>query len=161
VVVGIDLSAPALKPEAVLNLVVRHTTPRPERNLLFKVSRQTFDLHRRGLSNIVPVSSEEAETINSELGLAGEPTDYLVSGGEWRCTGCRRHLNFFDIYQSGKRQHDNDFFRLFLDGDAYHMQVARATSRLEVTCTECGTMNELLQTVHYSGTVGGSAYTYV
>jgi hypothetical protein len=156
----IDLSAPSLRPDAVLDLVRRHTDPRPERNILFKVSRETFDLHRRELTNVVPVSAEEAETINRELGLDGEPTDYLVSGGEWRCTGCRRHLNFFDVYQSGKKQHDNDFFRLFLDGDAHHMQVARASSRLEVTCTACGTMNEMLTVTHYSGSVGGSAYTY-
>ena len=94
--------------------------------------------------------------MNAELNVSSSPTDYLVSGAEWRCTNCRRHLTFFDIYESGKKQHDNEFFQTFLGGGDYHIQVAREASRLEVVCTECGTTNELTATVHYSG----ATYTY-
>ena len=159
--IGVDLSASQLWPRAVLQFIDLHATSRPQQNILFKVSEPVFELHRRRLSNIVAVSPAEAQTMNTELGVSASPSDYLVSGAEWQCSRCQRYLNFFDIYQSGKKHHDNDFFKIFLGGKDYHLQVAREASLLEVSCTECGTINELKAPVHYSGTIGGSAYSYI
>jgi hypothetical protein len=159
--IGVDLSASQLRPEAVLQFIDQHAAERPPQNILFKVSEPAFRLHRSRISNIVAVSPVEARRMNAELNVSGSPTDYLVSGAEWRCSKCRRYLNFFDIYESGKKHHDNEFFKIFLGGGDYHIQVAREASLLEVACTDCRTVNELKAPVHYSGTVGGSAYTYL
>jgi hypothetical protein len=159
--VAVDLGSSELRPEAVLEFIYQHATRRPRQNILFRVGEPVFQLHMRELSNVVAVSPAEARKMNAELGVSASPTDYSVSGAEWRCLKCRRYLNFFDIYESGKKHHDNEFFKIFLGGDDYHIQVAREASRLEVDCAECGTMNELKAPVHYSGTFGGSGYTYV
>jgi|GEM_PF-4568161 len=155
VAVSIDLSAPELHPEAVLQLILQHTTDRPPQNLLFKVSEEIFQFHKAGLVNVTAVSPMEAKRINAELGISGSPMDYLISGAEWRCSNCGRHLNFYDIFESGKGRHDNDFFQVFLGGADYHLQVAREGSLLEVACTECGTINNLEAPVHYTGTTYG------
>jgi hypothetical protein len=149
--VGIDLSASQLQAEAVVQFIDRHAVERPHQNILFKVSEPAFRLYRSRLSDIVAVSAAEAQRMNTELGTSDPPTDYLVSGAEWRCTECRRYLNFFDIYQSGKDRHDNEFFQVFLASEDYHIQLAREASRLEVVCTECGTVNDLAAPVHYTG----------
>lgn len=159
--IHIDLSAPQLDPEAVIQFIDQHTGKRPADNLLFKVTADAFQIHRRRLSKITAVSPEEARRLDDELGGAGSATEYLVSGGEWRCTRCDRYLNFFDIYESSKNHHDNDFFQILFSEEEYHIQLAREGSQLDVTCTNCQTINALKAPLHYSGTIGGSAYTYV
>lgn len=153
----VDLSAPELKPSAVLEFVRRHTTERPSRNILFEVSAAAFRLYKQELTDAVAVSSDEAAELNAELGVSSPPDDYLISGAGWRCSNCGRYLNFYDVFQSGKSQHDNDFFKVFLGGDDYHLQVARENARLDVSCTNCGTTNVMKAPVHYTG----STYGYV
>lgn len=149
---AVDLSAPQLRIEAVLRFIDEHTVERPPRNILFQVSEAVFRRYRGRLLDPVPVTPAEAQRMNDELGVSADPQDYLVSGAEWRCTECGRYLNFYDIYQSGKGQHDSEFFQNFLGGEAFHLQVAREDSVLAVDCTECGTVNELTAPVHYTGT---------
>jgi ribosomal protein S27E len=152
----VDISARELDPSAVLEFIRRHTVERPSQNLLFKVNEETFRLHQQELVDVVAVSPEEAAELNAELGLSASPADYLISGQEWRCSNCGRYLTFYDVFQSGKPKHDNDFFRVFLATEAYHVQVARENSQLDVNCTNCGTINKLTAPAHYTG----PHYTY-
>jgi hypothetical protein len=159
--IHVDLSASQLDPEAVVQFIHQHGRRRPTDNMLFKVTADAFQIHRRQLSDVTAVSPEEARRLDDELGGSGSATEYLVSGGEWRCSRCERYLNFFDVYESGKKHHDNDFFDILFDEGQYHIQLAREASQLDVTCTNCQTINEFKAPLHYSGSIGGSAYSYI
>ena len=152
--VHVDLSTRELQPEAVVRLIADHTKQRPSTNILFKVSGAAFELYKRERPvEVIPVSHEEADEMNRFLDHEWQPTDYLM-GAALHCKNCGRGFTFYDVFQSGRAQHGDDFIREILRGDEFHLQVAAEGSTIDVSCTACGDLNRFgLEDGHtyYSG----------
>lgn len=161
--VHVDVSAPALNPSSVLKFIQDHTRDRPPQNILFKVPKLVFDQFMADVSKAVTVSTEEAARISDFLGVPASPNGFTVTH-ETYCSNCARRLNFYDLFETGRKRHGDDFMRHFLAGGEFHIQLAAKGEAVEAECTNCGELNMLLPNggsyLHYSGSVGGSAYTY-
>jgi hypothetical protein len=156
-----DLSPSGLLPAAVLRLVQQHADNRPPENILFKVNREVFDLFIKELPKPVAVSQEEANKINLFLGAKATADDFTVTDRKY-CTNCGRNFTFYDLFETGRKRHGDAFVRRFLAGGECHIQVAAKTQTIEADCTNCGTRNIIPAEsyLHYTGTIGQSAYSY-
>jgi len=156
-----DLSPSGLLPAAVLRLVREHADSRPPENILFKVNKEVFDLYIRELPELVSVSQEEATKINMFLGTAATANSFTVTDRKY-CSNCGRTLTFYDLFETGRKRHGDAFVRRFLAGGEHHIQVAARNQTIEADCTNCGTLNLIPAEsyLHYSGSIGGSAYSY-
>jgi hypothetical protein len=161
--IHIDVSADALNPSSVLEFIREHSRNRPGQNILFKVSRSVFDQFMADIPKAVAVSTKEAARISDFLGVPASSDGFTVTH-ETYCSNCKRRLNFYDLFETGRKRHGDDFMRHFLAGGEFHIQLAAENEAIEVQCTNCGEVNSLLPNggsyLHYSGSVGGSAYTY-
>jgi len=143
VVVHVDLSSPELDSTAVLQLIKEHGHKRPAANILFKVSQRTFNLYQQSVpEKVVTVSEAEAEEMNKFLDRSWQVSDYVV-GERVPCSNCGRVLNFYDVFQSGRKQHGDDYLRQILGGEEYHLHVAKKDQTLDVECTACGALNNI------------------
>jgi hypothetical protein len=141
--VHVDLSAPELRPQAVLDFIFSLRKDRPTKNLLLKVSPKTFSLFARQLpKDAVKVSKEEAAKINRFLGQSWPASAYAIRG-QVKCSKCKRLLTFYDIFMTGRKEHGDEFIKRTLAGSEFHLQLAGRDQRLEVECTACGTLNRL------------------
>jgi hypothetical protein len=139
----VDLSAPELHPAAVLRFIREHTDERPPMNVLFKVSEETFREYRPdGFEYAILVSEEEAAEMNEFLQQSWLPEDYRMDT-RIECPRCGRLLNFYDVYQTGRKRHGDTFIKETLAGGNYHVQVADANEVIEIDCTACGTRTTL------------------
>jgi hypothetical protein len=138
--VHVDLSEPELDPEAVASLVVAQTQRRPSQNVLFKVSRETFNVFReQQLRGRDPVRASDEETLemNQFLENDWDPSDYIM-GVRSECSNCGRLLSFYDVFSSGRERHGDDFLRRILSGSEFHLQVAEAHQETKISCSNCG-----------------------
>jgi hypothetical protein len=162
--IHVDLSPSRLIPSAVLRFVKEHAASRPPENMLFRVNREVFELYTKDLPKTITVSQEEADKIGEFLGTTVSADNFTLTGRE-NCSYCGRTLTFYDFFETGRKRHGDAFMRRFLGGGEYHIQVAGENGQIEVDCANCGTLNRMLPNghgvTHYSGTIGGSAYTYV
>jgi len=73
--VHIDLSAAQLDPESVLRFIFDHKAKGPKENMLFTISRKTFQKYRSTLDTKawVKVSKKEADRINTLTGKKESP----------------------------------------------------------------------------------------
>lgn len=140
--VTVDVSAKELRPDAVLKLINEHVKDRGHENILFKVSRETYDLVVKQKPAAVSVSKEEAAKINAFVKKTAEPDEYTLDK-KFSCSKCGRELNFFDVFESGRKRHGDDYTRRFLGGDDFYVQVLKEDHELETECTQCGTLNML------------------
>ena len=148
-VTRVDLSAPTLRPSAVLDLVKHHTAHRPQENILFRVSPETFALYRQGWpDDYVRASQEETDEMNSFLGLDWTPEDYGM-GRHVHCKNCDRLITFYDMLQSGRKLHGDEHMKRVLATGAFHLQVAKEGQVLEVVCVRCGILNVSGDYTHY------------
>ena len=158
-----DLSPAGLLPSAVLRFVQEHAASRPQENILFKVNRPVFELFLGALPKSVMVSQDEANKIGAFLGAPVSVDGFTLTKAAY-CSNCTRALTFYDFFETGRKRHGDGFMMRFLAGGEHHIQVAGKNENIEVDCTNCGTLNVMVLnggTTHYSGTIGGSAYTYI
>ena len=153
-VTTIDLSATELRPDSVVGLIREHAANPGSKQILFKVSHEVLSRFRAGQPPGVNVSSQEANEINQFAGLSATLNEYSVSQSH-ACTKCGRNLTFYDVFQSGRKQHGDEYIRGMIAGGGYHIQVHRRDSKLKVECTQCGTVNVL-----DDGCYKCSGYTY-
>ena len=162
--VHVDVSSPVLNPSSVLAFIREHARNRPSQNVLFKVQRSVFEEFLADIPKAVMVSTDEAKRISEFLRVPASREGFTVTH-ETYCSECRRQLNFYDLFETGRKRHGDDFMRRFLAGGDFHIQLAAKNEAVEAECTNCGRLNVLEPDgggsyLHYSGTIGGSAYTY-
>lgn len=140
--IQVDLSR--LIPAAAEKLVQAHVAKPQAEDLLFKVSKSVFrSCLRRRPKNAVKVSPEELRELNTFLGKSRRANDYAV----WKevpCSNCGKTLTFFDIFQSGRSRHGDDYVKKFLGGTEQHVHVLKRGGKMDVTCTKCSTRNVVI-----------------
>ncbi len=141
--VHVDLSR--LIPAAAQSLVEAHVAKPQAEDLLFKVSKPVFrSCLRRRPKNAVKVSAEELQELNAFLGKSRKAGDYAV----WKkvaCSNCGKVLTFFDLFQSGRSKHGDDYVRKYLGGSEQHIHVLKRGGKMDITCSRCSATNvELL-----------------
>jgi hypothetical protein len=89
---------------------------------------------------MVTVSKAEAEEINKFLNRSWKAKEYGLAG-RFSCSNCGRVLTFYDVFQSGRRQHGDELLKRILGGDEFHLQVAKRGQTIDIECTACHTLN--------------------
>ena len=140
--IHIDLSE--LHPGAVEDMIKAHVSKPLQQDLLFKVSKESFRycLKRRP-KNSIKVSADELNKLNQFLGKARSTKDYAV----WKnikCSQCGKQLTFYDIFETGRKKHGDDYVKRLLAGEEYHVHIQKRGSKMEVACTGCSTLNLVL-----------------
>lgn len=135
----VDLTASVLNPESIVSFVNAHLAERPSQDILFKVSRETFELYRKGLPPGLPVSQQEADELNAFLDRSWSVDEYIMRERS-ECSGCGRVLTFYDFFQSGRKRHGDAMVMRWLAGSECVLHI-RKDARAEVACTACNTLN--------------------
>jgi hypothetical protein len=146
----VDLSAPELQPDAVVNFIEAHAKDRPSSNVLFRISQEALDLFgSRKQGESVPASTEETQTMNEFLGKEWQPSDYLMDS-RIECSSCGRVLTFYDVFETARQsQHSDAFLQRVLASGEPSLQVAGRDENFEIRCTGCGTLNNIsLEATH-------------
>jgi len=109
-----------------------------------KSTKKVFRACLRGRpKNAVTVSAKELQELNAFLGKTRRATDYAV----WKrikCTECQKLLTFYDLFQSGRKVHGDDYVKRFLGGDDFHIHIQKRNGKMEVTCAACSAVNLVL-----------------
>jgi hypothetical protein len=143
--IHVDLSVAELQPTSVLSLMEAHVRNRPPEDILFKVSKRTLDLYRRRRpKGAVTVSPDEVDKLNEFLGKSHRAQDYAL-WKKHKCSKCKRVLTFYDVFESGRKRHGDEYVRQVLGGDEYHLHIQKRGQALQVDCKACGLTNSLVR----------------
>ena len=146
----VDLSHVELSPPSVVQFIEEQAAHKLRQSLLFKVSRDALTQYRTKLpsESIVKLSQDEVDEINSHVKNSWTVNDWVVRD-HIPCRSCGRILNFYDVFQTGRKRHGNEYVVRFLTGREFHVLIRRYGDTIEVDCTSCDTSNKLF--VAYDG----------
>jgi hypothetical protein len=136
--IHVDLSASALKQDAVVRFIRGHIAVPPPDDILFKITPATFAaLRGRRPKTVAQLSPAEAEEINTFLQKPKDEMEYYL----WKRTKCQcgRTLNFYDVFTSGRKRHGDAGIRAILSTSTHHYHALKNGQALEVECSACGT----------------------
>jgi hypothetical protein len=141
--IHVDLSE--LQSAAVEKLVRAHALKPLRQDVLFKVDKKVFASCLEGRpKNATKVSPAELQELNAFLGKSRRVADYAV-WKQIKCSKCEKVLTFYDIFQSGRKVHGDDYVKRYLGGDdGYHIHIQKRGGKMEVTCTACSAVNVML-----------------